>query len=38
MTCNQESRITGSGGAGRILIRMRQSKNVTIKRGMDSTD
>lgn len=35
MTCNEDSRITGSGS---ILIRMRKSEYVTIKRDMDFMD
>lgn len=38
MTCNEDSRITGSGSEGRILIRMRKSEYVTIKRDMGFTD
>ena len=38
MTCNEDSRITGSGSEGCILIRMRKSEYVTIKRDMDFTD
>lgn len=38
MTCNEDSRITGSGSEGRILIRMRKRGYVTIKRDMDFTD
>ena len=38
MTCNEDSRITGSGSEGRILIRVRKSVYATIKSDMDFTD